>query len=93
FALNTLAADHQMLASEFAGLSGAAGADRFASGDWTTLSTGAPVLSDALAVFDCRVTDVKPVSTHFVLFGEVVGLQLGKPNPALIYLDRRFRTL
>lgn len=93
FALNTLAADHQALAVEFAGLGSVSALDRFAGGDWQTLETGAPVLSDALVAFDCRVTDIKPVSSHFVVFGEVVGLHFGPTRPALIYLDRQFRTL
>ena len=93
FALNTLTADHETLAADFAGLGLSPGADRFAGGIWQTLSTGAPILSDALVSFDCRVTDVKPVSSHFVLFGEVAGLHFGPQRPALVYLDREFRTL
>jgi flavin reductase (DIM6/NTAB) family NADH-FMN oxidoreductase RutF len=28
-----------------------------------------------------------------VFFGEVVGVQLGEKRPALVYLDRRYRSL
>ncbi len=93
FALNTLVADHEGLAADFAGLGPTPELDRFEGGVWQTLTTGAPVLSDARIAFDCRVTDVKPVSSHFVLFGEVVGLHFGPQRPALVYLDRKFRTL
>lgn len=93
FALNSLAAGHQSLASDFAGFGKIAGAERFSRAAWTTLATGAPVLSDALVAFDCRITDIKPVSTHLVLFGEVIGLHFGPQSEALIYLDRQFRAL
>src|SRR5690606_28741752 len=32
-------------------------AQRFQSGTWTTLETGAPVLEDSLAAFDCQVAE------------------------------------
>lgn len=93
FTLNSLAAHHEQLATGFAGLAGGSVADRFALGEWETLETGAPVLSDAIVAFDCRVTEIRPASTHFVMFGEVLAMHFGPRNPALIYLDRGFRTL
>ena len=93
FALNTLASHHQPLATAFAGLSRLESLERFALAEWKTLVTGAPVLADAIVAFDCRLTDLKHVSTHTVLFGEVVGIHLGPANPALLYLDRAFRAL
>ncbi|WP_210055416.1 flavin reductase [Neorhizobium petrolearium] len=93
FALNSLAASHQTLATAFAGLSGVPAGERFALGTWTTLATGAPVLADAVVSFDCRLTDIKHVSTHFVMFGEVKAIHFGPEAPSLIYLDRGFRTL
>lgn len=93
FALNSLAAHHQPLASAFAGLAGVATENRFGLAEWLKLKTGAPVLSDAVVSFDCRLTEIKPASTHFVMFGEVVDVHFGPANPALIYLDRGFRTL
>ena len=93
FALNSLAEHHQSLATAFAGLSGIAAEERFGFGDWTTLETGAPVLSDAAVSFDCRIIDIKPVSTHFVMFGEVKAIHFGEVRGSLIYLDRGFHTL
>ncbi|WP_117191208.1 flavin reductase [Rhizobium terrae] len=93
FALNSLAAHHQALATAFAGLSGVPAGERFSLATWKTLETGAPVLADAVVSFDCRLTDIKPVSTHFVMFGEVEAMHFGEANPSLIYLDRGFRTL
>ncbi|SMF68697.1 cob(II)yrinic acid a,c-diamide reductase [Xaviernesmea oryzae] len=93
FALNSLAAHHEALATAFAGLSGVPAEERFTLGTWTTLATGAPVLADAVVSFDCRLTDIKQVSTHFVMFGEVKAIHFGEARPSLIYLDRGFRTL
>ncbi|WP_244564195.1 flavin reductase [Rhizobium sp. RU36D] len=93
FALNTLGLRHQGLASAFAGFGGLAVEDRFALGDWQYLATGAPVLSDAIASFDCRVIDAKVTATHTVLFGQVEAIHFGPPDAALIYLDRSFRSL
>src|SRR6201986_1315940 len=44
FSVNSLAARHQALAHRFSGHSGVHGARRFDGAQWTTLSTGAPVL-------------------------------------------------
>lgn len=93
FALNTLGAHHQALANAFAGFGGLPVEDRFALGEWQTLSTGAPVLSDAIVSFDCRVTDRKVTATHTVLFGEVKAVHFGRQEASLIYLDRGYRTL
>ena len=67
--------------------------DRFALAEWQTLVTGAPVLSDAIVSFDCRVTDSKVTATHTVLFGEVKAVHFGPREASLIYLDRGYRSL
>jgi len=36
--------------------------ERFAAATWSTLETGAPVLADCAAAFDCRVVDVANVA-------------------------------
>jgi cob(II)yrinic acid a,c-diamide reductase len=90
FALNTLSADHRTLADAFSGLSRLPEEARFATAKWDTITTGAPTLVGARAVFDCEVLELKPMSTHTVVFGQVVGLRLGDIRPALIYLDRGY---
>jgi len=93
FALNTLAAHHQDLATGFSGITRLGQDERFANGEWSTLSSGAPVLDDALAVFDCELIDTKDLATHRVLFGKVTGLRLGDNLTPLLYHDRGYRTL
>lgn len=93
FALNTLGAHHQGLADAFSGRTGLANTERFASGRFETLVTGAPVLADSLASFDCRVSEIKAMSTHNILFGEVVGVRFDVAKPALLYMNRDYYTL
>ncbi|GGA84583.1 4-hydroxyphenylacetate 3-monooxygenase [Brucella endophytica] len=93
FALNTLAAKHRPLSEAFSGRMALAPEERFALGDWEVMLSGAPVLTDALAVFDCRIVEKQDFATHYVLFGEVLDLRLGRQEEALIYLNRRYHTL
>ena len=94
FAVNLLPAGAQGLADVFAGRTGLSGGERFAHGGWTTLSTGAPVLVEAVMTLDCTLLDHQEVGTHTVFFGTVVGCavipaEAGRPE-ILIYHDRRY---
>ncbi|MDM9628214.1 flavin reductase [Rhizobium sp. S152] len=93
FALNTLGAHHHNLADAFSGRTHLTNEERFAVGKFATLVTGAPVLEDALASFDCRVTEIKEMSTHHIIFGEVVGVRVSDARPALLYMNRNYHTL
>jgi cob(II)yrinic acid a,c-diamide reductase len=93
FALNTLAAGHADLANAFSGLTGLPQDDRFAKGAWHKLVTGAPVLTDSLASFDCEVADYRDMATHRVLFGKVTGLRIGDNLQPLIYHNRAYHVL
>jgi len=94
FAMNTLGADHQALADAFSGKTPPLTVDeRFAAGRFETLVTGAPVLADALAAFDCRVLEIKQASTHNIIFGEVMAIRYSEPKPALLYMNRGYHTL
>ena len=94
FALNTLAADQVDLANAFSGRDPAMTSERrFAMGKWQELVTGAPVLTDALVAFDCRLVELKVMATHMILIGEVMGISFGEHKPALLYMDRGYRTL
>ena len=93
FALNSLAAHHQSLSHAFSGLENLTMEERFAHGNWDTLVTGAPALADAIATYDCRIVKLVPHATHTIMIGEVAALRLGGHNPALVYMDRSYRTL
>jgi flavin reductase len=86
-AINLLGLQHKALIDQF---SDAARRDeRFTKGAWTTLSTGAPVLEDALAVFDCRVVQRMRYTTHtiFLAIPEAVRIAGGEP---IVHFDRGF---
>jgi flavin reductase len=89
--VNTLRAGADSLADVFAGRTRVTMAERFNSGSWTELSTGAPALSDAVVAFDCRVIEIKAVATHNVVFAGVVAVRLGRPGPALVYHERAYK--
>lgn len=93
FALNALGVHHQPLARALAGFENLSTEERFALGEWTTLTTGAPILTDAVAAFDCQLVEIRRMATHFVMIGTVVALHLGPAAQPLIYLDRAFHTL
>jgi flavin reductase (DIM6/NTAB) family NADH-FMN oxidoreductase RutF len=91
FCVNTLGDAHAEIADVFAGRTGITGTDRFASGEWTTLSTGSPVLASAVIAFDCRIIEVRAVGSHNVFFGAVEEVRLGASGPALVYHDRAYK--
>lgn len=83
--VNLLAHRHRDLAARFAGQTGILGADRFEEGRWGVLKTGAPVLEDALASFDCIVTEKVAASTHTIFIGRVVDVHLRANGRPLLY--------
>ncbi|PSH58734.1 flavin reductase [Phyllobacterium endophyticum] len=90
FALNTLSFQQQALSEAFSGKGELAQEDRFALGDWHTLQTGAPVLTNALASFDCRIIASHEVATHYVIYGKVSAINFGDRGRSLIYLNRSY---
>jgi cob(II)yrinic acid a,c-diamide reductase len=93
FALNTLSADQQPVADAFSGLTGLPQQQRFSVAKWDTISTGAPALDGALAVFDCELIETLDMATHRILFGKVTGLRIGDSLHPLIYHNRAYRVL
>ncbi len=91
FCVNTLRAGEEVIADTFAGRTKTAREERFASGQWTTLATGSPVLLSAVVAFDCRVREVKSVASHDVYFGVVEALHSGPAGAALVYHDRAYK--
>jgi len=88
-AINILPTDCVELATVFAGLSENPDVSRFDIGEWTRLTTGAPVLSNALVALDCELDSHIEKGTHSIFFGRVVDVRTTKGEP-LLYTDRRF---
>jgi flavin reductase len=91
FCVNTLGDGGAEIADIFSGRTGITGSDRFARGDWLTLSTGSPVLASAVMAFDCRIVEVRSVGSHNVFFGAVETVRAGPNGPALVYHDRAYK--
>mgnify|MGYP002481134719 FL=1 len=68
-------------------------ADRFSLGHWDTLSTGAPALQEAVATFDCIISQIVEVGTHSVLFGTVQALRYNDDADGLAYFRRAYHIL
>jgi flavin reductase len=86
--VNVLSARHEQLSRLFGGK--VPFDERFAAAEWSTLETGAPVLTDCAVAFDCRIMDVANVDTHDVLFCRVVALQRSECTDNLIYFGRDY---
>jgi len=91
--VNTLTASQQDLSPVFAGLTDHKLEARFDTAAWTTLATGAPVLSDATVAFDCRIDRVVEVGTHDVFFCIVEAVHLGPVHEGLIYYARGYHRI
>jgi flavin reductase (NADH)/cob(II)yrinic acid a,c-diamide reductase len=92
FAINFLHEDHALLALTFSGQKGVDGEDRFALGQWKTVATGAPMLADAVAAFDCVLAQEFETSTHSIFVGEVRGVTHSATAAPLLYLRGNFHT-
>lgn len=90
FCVNTLPEHLVDLAEIFASRRGIEGEARFDTARWGRLATGAPVLLDAISVFDCRVVATHDVATHRIVIGAVAGLGGAGRGAGLIYRDRGF---
>ncbi len=90
FAVNLLGSAHEALAARFSGSGGAAGAERFGLGSWRTLTTGAPILADALAAIDCRLDSITEHGTHAIVIGSAEAILQGDSGAALLHWRRRF---
>jgi len=94
FAVNVLAADQEAIARAFAGQTGLVGEDRFRVGAWREGATGAPLVGDCRAAFDCRLDRAVEHASHLILVGHVAETILGAAAGAsLVYVNGTFTTV
>ncbi|HAF93947.1 MAG TPA: pyrimidine utilization flavin reductase protein F [Pseudomonas sp.] len=86
--INTLASDQEGLSNLFGGKTPMV--ERFAAANWSTWTTGAPVLDDAVASFECRISQISSVGTHDILYCEVLALRRRASADGLVYFDRHY---
>jgi flavin reductase (DIM6/NTAB) family NADH-FMN oxidoreductase RutF len=89
-AVNLLAAGQQELADRFAGRTGIDGEARFGAGRWTTLVTGAPILEEALASFDCRIVTAHEAGTHTIFIARVLDVVVRPGLEPMVYVAGRY---
>jgi flavin reductase (DIM6/NTAB) family NADH-FMN oxidoreductase RutF len=94
FSVSLLGSDHRQVSEVFAGRVLTEIGSKFACGLWGRLRTGAPVLADAPASFDCRVAETVAVGSHLVVIGQVVATRADPDGDApLVYADQCYRAL
>ena len=83
FAVNLLAEGQERLAGQFA-RQAMAGEDKLAGVARREGETGAPILTDAVAYFDCELTNVVEAGDHYLLLGRVVDAGLLRDAQPLV---------
>ncbi len=86
FCVNVLAGDQRALAEHF---SGKVRDRQFDDVRYAVDTTGAPVLSDAIAHFDCELAHEYQVGSHSILIGQVVSCG-ARPGSPLGYFNGGF---
>lgn len=89
FGISILADHQEVISDRFAGRIPEI-LDKFDGLEWMSLTTGAPLLVDALVGFDCRVVSSHAVGTHQLIIGEVLALRSGINSNPLIYFERDY---
>jgi flavin reductase (DIM6/NTAB) family NADH-FMN oxidoreductase RutF len=85
FAINFLPRDAVAIADMFGGKGAQKGADRFETGRWGALTTGAPVLLDAVGAIDCRLEEAIERHGVVIAIGRVVDILDGTGAAPLIH--------
>jgi flavin reductase len=91
FCVNILTPDQEALSPVFAGK--LTMPERFGHAEWIRLATGAPVLENAAAALDCKLSQMVDVGTHSVMFGTVQAIHLGPRGDGLIYHGRAYHKI
>ena len=66
---------------------GVSGKDKMAGFNWYQAQTGAPILSDALSYFDCRLRNVYDAGDHKLAVCEVMDAALLNADSPLLYRE------
>jgi len=92
FGVTLLCSDQIEISQRFAG-GVPDGQDRFAGLQTFTLASGAPLLSDGLSFFDCKVVSTYQAGTHTVFIGEVLAVQEASSGRPLLHYNRAYMEL
>jgi len=62
--------------------------DKLRNVSWTSGETGAPILDDAMAWFECELSAVMPAGDHQIILGRVVGGRIADEEAApMLYAE------
>jgi flavin reductase (DIM6/NTAB) family NADH-FMN oxidoreductase RutF len=81
FAINVLGADQEALALSCARLDDL----ELAGGEWTEGNTGVPLVTGAIARFECTLDAVHEGGDHIIIVGRVAGFDQPRRAPALVF--------
>lgn len=88
FAINVLHIGQQPISGAFA-----RPGDRFQDVAWETWDTGAPILSGALASFECATDQIVEAGDHLVIIGRVTRARFEPRRDPLLYFRGKYRRL
>jgi 3-hydroxy-9,10-secoandrosta-1,3,5(10)-triene-9,17-dione monooxygenase reductase component len=90
FGVNVLGGHHE----PFATRATPAGAPRFAGLDWAPGRLGTPLLSDALASFECYIVGEHPAGDHWIVVGRIDNLRVAEADTdPLVFFRGAFRAI
>lgn len=92
FCVNVLSLSQQPLSDIF-GWGDIKQSERFKSGCWGTLKTGAPVLEGCVVNFDCETDQLISHGTHDIIVGRIIALQVNDQEAPLLYGDAIYSTI
>ncbi|MBI2823848.1 MAG: flavin reductase [Planctomycetia bacterium] len=87
YAVNVLALDQEPLSRRFA----TPGPKEFGDLEFTTATTGAPILAGTLGYVDCQVVEVLAGGDHDIFVGEIVAGEARDGQPLLYYRGKYAR--
>ncbi|MCU6674552.1 flavin reductase [Leclercia adecarboxylata] len=90
--VNVLSSDHQDLSGVFANAS-LRSEQRFEYDSWQVMASGAPVLSSAVASFDCMIDTCHEVGSHTVFYCQVQAIRISEAPRGLVYFNRRYHAV
>jgi flavin reductase (DIM6/NTAB) family NADH-FMN oxidoreductase RutF len=91
FAINYLPHDARDIADTFGGKGPRKGAERFELGQWGILTTGAPVLMNAIGAIDCRLEETIERHNVCLTIGRVVDVLHGPGSDPLVHFRGGYR--
>ena len=91
FCVNLLRENQSVIAERFAGR--LKDGDKFSGAKWTTLKTGSPATTEALASFDCELESALRQGAHWIFIGRVAGVAIGEERKPLLYANRAYNGL